>query len=248
MSRVAPANFSIFRVPFLGQSTPRAIAMEELRSDREASATQNAPLEESPFLAATAYDAARAGDERAFVELMQRCRAYLMHVANHEVGDDLRVKVGASDLVQETLLEARKNFDRFRGATDKELVAWLKKILLNKVARAGRHYRGTAMRDVRREVALDQADDEGRQAFELPDDALTPSKYLLAQERVERLRRALDRLSDAHRRVIVLRSVEKHSFEVIGQLMERSEKAACKLWTRALESLRIELGPTDDSR
>lgn len=197
---------------------------------------------------AALFAAAKAGCGTSFDQLAVRCRAYLLHMANQELGGDLRSKLGGSDLVQETLLEARQNFDRFRGETEGELAAWLRQILLHKVAYVGRHYRETAKRDVSREIALDQPDCDGRCAWERPDSAPTPSKQVLAHERLEELRTALGRLSEGYRNVIVLRSIERRSFEDIGRLIERSEKAACKLWLRAVDALRKELSSAHDSR
>jgi len=221
--------------------------MAESRPDGEAlarSADQGAAYP-NPIIAA--LDAARAGCAPSFDQVTERCRAYLLHVAARELGEDLRGKVGASDLVQETLLEARETFDRFRGQTEEELLGWLRQILLHKLAHAGRHYRGTAKRNIAREVSLEAPDVSGQVAYDLADGSATPSKQMMAEERVVVLRQAIGRLSPAHRQVILLRSVEQRPFDQIGLIMQRSEKAVCKLWARAVEALRQELGATHDS-
>ena len=51
-----------------------------------------------------------------------------------QVESGLRVKVDASDLVQETILEAYRDFDRFQGRSEQEWIAWLKRILAHDVA------------------------------------------------------------------------------------------------------------------
>ena len=66
----------------------------------------------------------------------------------------LRAKVDASDLVQETMLEAFRDFERFGGASEQEWLAWLKRILAHNVADFVRRYRGTAKRQARREVRI----------------------------------------------------------------------------------------------
>lgn len=199
----------------------------------------------SPDSVPLAIQAARDGNGESFGELSERCRAYLLHVANGELGDDLRAKVGASDLVQETLTQAQQSFGRFRGETEEELLAWLRQILLRNAAQCGRRYRSAAMRDVAREAPLDAP--RGA-APALPPDLSTPSQQLMALERVAALRQAIDRLSDAHRRVIILRNVEHRSFEEIGHAMQRSPQAARKLWSRAVSALRQELIAVDISR
>lgn len=221
--------------------------MAELRPDEAlARSADKAAVHPNPVMAA--LDAARAGCAPSFDQVTERCRAYLLHVAARELGEDLRGKVGASDLVQETLLEARESFDRFRGQTEEELRGWLRQILLHKVVHTGRYYRGTAKRDIAREVPLQLPDASGQVACELPDGSLTPSKHLMADERVATLRQAIGRLSPLHRQVILLRSVDQRSYDQIGQIMQRSEKAVGKLWARAVEALRKELGAAHDSR
>ncbi len=223
--------------------------MAESRSEGEAgSASIDGTIDANTLRVAAMLDAARAGCDHSFDQLAEQCRAYLLHMANRELGEDLRAKVGASDLVQETLLEARQKIDRFRGHSEKELTAWMRQILLHKLARTGRYWRATAKRDIAREVALDEYDAHEAVAANLPDNRPSPSKQLIASERVTVLRRAIERLVPAHRQVILLRVVENRSFEEISVLMQRSEPAACKLWLRAINALRKELAAANDSR
>ena len=97
-------------------------------------------------------DAARHGDDACRDRLFELCRGYLGFAARAQVESWLRVKVDASDLVQQTMLEAHRDFDRFKGASEQEWLAWLRKILSHNVADFVRRYRGTAKRQVRREV------------------------------------------------------------------------------------------------
>ena len=164
-------------------------------------------------------EAAQGGCGESYGQLAERCRAYLLHVATRELGDDLRAKIGASDLVQETLLQGQQAVERFRGRTEDELRAWLRQILLHNLARSHRFYRATSKRDVGRERPLDAADGGERFAQQLPADLSTPSKELMAEERVVALRQAIERLSAVHRQVIILRNVEHHSFVTIGRML-----------------------------
>ena len=61
--------------------------------------------------------------------LLEGCRQYLLMIANEVIGPELRAKFGASDLVQDTFLEAQRHLDVFRGQTKGELRAWLRRIL-----------------------------------------------------------------------------------------------------------------------
>ncbi len=61
---------------------------------------------------AAALRRARAGDPEALGDVLSRCRGYLLAMAQAEMQADLRPKAAASDLVQETLLEGQRDFDR----------------------------------------------------------------------------------------------------------------------------------------
>ena len=77
---------------------------------------------------------ARAGDAASRDQLFAVCRSYLGVVARSQVETWLRVKVDASDVVQQTLLEAHRDFDRFAGSSEKEWLGWLKQILAHNAA------------------------------------------------------------------------------------------------------------------
>jgi RNA polymerase sigma-70 factor (ECF subfamily) len=201
---------------------------------------------ETPQGAARLIQAARDGSREALGELLESCRQYLLLIANQQLDPDLRGKVGASDVVQESLLEAQRDFERFRGQTEEELLAWMRRILLNNLANVTWHYREAAKRQVSREVALADAPlDELYNALVSP--AESPSSHALARERDEALRQALEQLPQASRQVIQWRNYERCSFEEIGRRLDRSAEAARKLWVRALEQLQQILEPPNES-
>jgi RNA polymerase sigma-70 factor (ECF subfamily) len=186
--------------------------------------------------------AARDGSREALGQTLQSCRRYLLSVARDELNHDLRAKGGASDLVQDTFLDAQAAFDRFRGNSEGELRAWLRRLLSHRAAKFGRRYRTTQKRRVEREGAM-----AGPAMAAGPSDAPTPSVALIADEQADRLRRALERLPEDYRRVVTLRYVEQFSFEEIGRRMGRTPNAARLLWLRAIERVRLELGSRDES-
>jgi RNA polymerase sigma-70 factor (ECF subfamily) len=188
--------------------------------------------------------AARAGSNEALGKLLEACRAYLLSIANEGVAADVQAKGGASDLVQETFLEAHRDFARFQGNTEAELLAWLRCLLLNNVSNFARHYRTTGKREVGREVPLQRGDSSDAGNVGLVANTSTPSMEAMANEKAEAVARALERLPEDYRRVITLRNHERREFDEIGQLMERSSDAARRLWSRAIERLQLELEST----
>src|SRR5262249_22748709 len=136
--------------------------------------------------------AARAGSREALGRALQAYRHYLLEIARDEIDRALQAKGGASDLVQETFLEASRAFPRFRGQSAPELRAWLRAMLLRHVAKHGRRYRTTLKRRVGAEVALG-ALPEGQDPA-LRADGPTPSAGVAADEELGMLQRALERL------------------------------------------------------
>lgn len=186
---------------------------------------------------------ARAGSNEALGGLLEGCRQYLMLVANRRLDPVLRAKVGPSDVVQETLHDAQRDFARFHGDTWRELVTWLRRILLNNVTDVARRYHGADKRRVGREipigeVALDELyADEGR----------SPCSGAMARERDEALWQAMEQLPELGGNVIRWRNYERCSFEVIGQRIGRSAEAARKIWVRSLLQLQRLLESLNES-
>jgi RNA polymerase sigma-70 factor (ECF subfamily) len=184
--------------------------------------------------------AARAGSREALGRVLEGCRRYLLGVAEGELGQDLRSKGGASDIVQETFLEAGRDFAGFRGSTPEELRAWLRQVLLHKVGAFTRRYRDTGKREIGREIELGAQGSWGGIEQVPAGSTLSPSGVVIEHERALALRRALDRLPEEYRRVVILRFEEQRSFEEIGHLTDRSPEASRKVWSRAMERLREE--------
>lgn len=180
--------------------------------------------------------AARAGSSAALGTLLESCRNYLLLIANLAVQEGLQAKVGASDLVQETFVEAQRIFERFEGNCEEELRRWLARILEFKIGNTLKRYRGAASRDVRREVEWP----------DLPSDGTSPSGILHKNEEHDQFRAALAELPDDQQAAIRLRVEESLAFEEIGARLGRSAEAARKLYARAVLGLQARLETRDD--
>ncbi|MGI9519097.1 MAG: sigma-70 family RNA polymerase sigma factor [Pirellulaceae bacterium] len=180
---------------------------------------------------------ARAGDPSATGQLLEKYRNYLLLIANEEFDQYLQAKLGPSDVVQQSILQAQQNFEQFRGESEPELQAWLKRIMLNDLQKTRRKY-ATHKRNAGQEVNLEDHSALRRGLFV---EQLTPGSEALQREKARALDEALASLSDDHRQVICMRNLEQKSFFEIGEAMDRSPEAARKLWARAIESLQDEL-------
>lgn len=185
--------------------------------------------------------AARAGSREALGEVLEACRGYLLLLAQEELDAGLQAKGGASDLVQQTFMEAQQDFARFQGSSEGELLAWLRQLLIHNLANFRRSYRHTNKRRIDREVGLPPGSSSVAPGERLPSATPTPSMDAMKREQTEALQLALARLPEEYRQVILLRYQEESSFEEIGRQMSRSPNAARKLWLRAIERLQREL-------
>lgn len=191
--------------------------------------------------------AARADHQRRD-ELFAACRSYLGVLARAQIETWLRAKVDASDLVQETLLEAHRDFERFTGQTDQQWLAWLRRILAHNAADFVRRFKGTAKRVATRERSIIQ---HRQQSTFLAVDPVapgdTPSQQLILADRQLALTEAIAQLAPDHQEVVMLRNVQRLPFDEIAQRMGRSRPAVQMLWMRALKKLEETLAGRDPS-
>jgi RNA polymerase sigma-70 factor, ECF subfamily len=180
---------------------------------------------------------ARAGDTAARDELFARCRSYVNLVARAQVESWMRTRTDASDLVQQTLMEAHRGFDEFRGRTEAEWLAWLKQILCHNVHDFIRKQKADK-RDIRKEARLRNASPDGESfQFEPCGSEPTPSEVLTGLEEQLELAEAIEQLPEDYQQVILLRNLQRLPFDEVALRMDRSRPAAQMLWTRAIKKL-----------
>jgi RNA polymerase sigma-70 factor (ECF subfamily) len=185
---------------------------------------------------------AKEGDTDSLGQLLETYQNYLKLLARTQLADQVRGRVSPSDVVQETMLEAHCDFPKFRGTSDGEFFAWLRRILVNNLARAVEQHVLTAKRDVRREARLQINASLDRSATRLEamlaDHRPSVESDASVQEQLVELANALSQLSPDHRDVIVLRHLEGIPFAQVAERMNRSSGATRMLLLRAIEQLR----------
>jgi RNA polymerase sigma-70 factor, ECF subfamily len=190
---------------------------------------------------------ARHGDASSIGVLLQQYRNYLMVLASTQLENRLQPRVSPSDVVQETMLRAHKNFAQFRGGTEAELLGWLRQILVNNLAKFVEQHMLAARRDVRREVSIERLGKALEQstiqlAALLPAEGKSPSMAVQQREEAVQLADRLAQLPADYREVLVLRNLQSLPFEQVAERMGRSVGATRMLWLRAIEKLRAVYG------
>ena len=164
-------------------------------------------------------------------------------MARLQLDDRWERKFDASDVLQQTLLEAWKSESKFVGNSSAERIAWLRTILSRVIQREVRKYDGTQKRDPGQELSLQRSIDRSSIMLEnmLAADGDTPSVLADNREQQTIIADALESLPADYRSVIVLRNLRGLSHREIATKLERSEAAVRMLWLRALKELRTEV-------
>ena len=117
--------------------------------------TKTAPAPLPPTPDSALLEAARTGSVEALGALFETARMQLLAVATRDLPISLKGKLGASDIVQQTALDAHRGIPHFVGRTPAEFFGWLRSILETNIADAVRHYERARKRAIAREVSLD---------------------------------------------------------------------------------------------
>jgi RNA polymerase sigma-70 factor (ECF subfamily) len=187
------------------------------------------------------------GDQEALGRLLEAEREALHRLAERQLAGRIAVRVDASDIIQQTFLEAFRNFPQFAGQDVRGLVAWLQKILDHKIAGAIRDHALLQKRNISRERSMD--DSQGGSTplkQELDAGHSSPSQKAIRGEEAERLSQALTALPDDQREAVRLRHLEGWALTDIARHLGRSPTATAGLIKRGMQALRRQLQKRKD--
>jgi len=181
---------------------------------------------EAESIAKQLWRKAKAGDQAAYEELFVLHVDRLLVFIRAKLGDQLRGKLEAEDVLQDAWASALNSFDQFEYTDEGAFVRWMCRIIENRMRDANDYFNAAK----RRQVVL-------------PRSALTgPSTCLNRAENQAAIETALQELSPDHRDVILLRYFEGLTAEEAGERMNRSAGAVRNLTSRALIELGTHLG------
>jgi RNA polymerase sigma-70 factor, ECF subfamily len=178
---------------------------------------------------------------------LERFREYLALLARLHLPPRLRGKMGASDIVQQTLLKATQNLGQFQGHTEGEWAAWLRRILNNTLIDAVRHFKAPK-HDVRLERSLEAsiADSSARLDALFGGSTTSPSQHVLREEQLLRLAAALAELPEDQRLALEMHYLQGCTVAEVATHMSRTERSVAGLVRRGLHKLRELLADVRD--
>lgn len=180
------------------------------------------------------------GDREAFEQLFLRHRRELTRLIELRLDAALRVRVDASDIVQDTQIEAYSRLADYLQRRPMPFRLWLRLTAIERLQKARRAHVETAKRSVRRDVPLPD-----RSSLLLANRFLSaepsPSAQFSRDETIRRIRLALGSLSDEDRELLLMRNVERLAHRDVACQLGIDEAAARKRYGRALLRLRAVL-------
>jgi RNA polymerase sigma-70 factor (ECF subfamily) len=204
-------------------------------------------MKEDSLAPAQLLERALQGDREALGQLLDAERSDLHRLAERQLEGRIAVRVDASDIIQQTFLEAHRSFPQFAGQDLRELGAWLKGILDHKVASAIRDHTLLQKRNLGRERSLDDSQGGGPLKQDLDAGHSSPSQKAIRGEEAERLFQALSALPADQGEAVRLRHLEGWALADIAQRLGRTPAATAGLIKRGMQALRRHMhGGTKD--
>jgi RNA polymerase sigma-70 factor, ECF subfamily len=175
--------------------------------------------------------------------VLERYRGYLRMLAESKLDRRLRAKIDPSDVVQETMLQALRAWDDYRGTSEGERLAWLRQILMRTLLHAVRDF-GRAKRDVMREQPLVRlAEHSSAQLeFQCAADQTSPSQVAQRAEELLRVADALLELPEEQRSALVAYYWRGATVKEISAELDRSDAAVAGLIYRGVKRLNQQMG------
>ena len=168
---------------------------------------------------------------------------YLRMLARTRMRRAYQAKIGASDMVQQAMMQAVQGFEGFRGTTEGELLAWLRQILAHHLCHLDRDLHRDK-RDIRREQSMEQKLAASSMRLEglLAGDDLTPSQHIAFGESVVQTSQAIARLPESQADAVRLHYLEGLKLSEVAVELGKSTGAVAGLLHRGMKELRKQLG------
>ena len=185
---------------------------------------------------------AAEGDSEALSVLMNRYRERLKRMVGLRMDRRLQGRVGASDIVQEALIEAAQRLSDYSRQPPTEFFLWLRSVTANKLLTAHRQHLGTQKRDAAQEVSLYRRAMPEACSVSLAQQLLgqitSPTRAVARAELQLMVQEVLNGMQPMDREILVLRYFEKLSTSEAAKELGIKRSTAGKRYITALKRLR----------
>lgn len=182
---------------------------------------------------------------------LENHRERLRRLIDLRLDDRVRGRVDASDVIQETQIEALNRAEEYEQKREVPLFVWLRFLALQKVSQLHRHHLGTQARDANREVSMFRrpipSATSAALAAQLVGKLTTASQAAERAEMKARVEIALGEMTATDQEVLTLLHFEQLTYREAAAVLEISEKALGGRYVRALSRLKRSLSdPCND--
>lgn len=189
----------------------------------------------------TRIERVRNGDRDALAAVFAEHRPRLLRTAALRIDARLAARVSADDVLQEAYVSAAQRCGHVEGTSEESLFLWLRLVTLQTLIDLHRRHVGTQARSVERETGAKPASGTGATVnwgVALPGSQTSPTELMRRGERFERLRGAIEQMSETDREVLLLRHFEELTNQEVATVLNIEQKAASIRYFRALARLR----------
>ena len=182
----------------------------------------------------------RAGDDRAYEELLTRFQQPVYNIVYRLVTD----RTDTADVVQEVFLKVFRSIGGFRGQSS--LKTWVYRIAVNE----SHNHRRWFARKRGQETGLDDDQGDGVTYEQiLPDHHQSPLEIAVDHQTRAAIDEALQRVKPAFRDALILREIEGLSYDEIAEVLQVNINTVKTRIVRGRQSLREQLaGKLDDDQ
>jgi RNA polymerase sigma-70 factor (ECF subfamily) len=188
---------------------------------------------------------ALAGDAVAAAWLYEHYRGRLKSLIELRMDRRLAGRIDASDVLQETMLEADRRLPDYAQAPGMDFYLWLRQLAVQKLIDLHRHHLEARKRSAKREISIQSPGADASSAslaLQLMGKLTTPTEAARRVELRLKMQEALDGLEPVDREVLALRHFERLTNEQTAEVLGLSRSGASKRYIVALGRLRERLG------
>ena len=183
-----------------------------------------------------------SGDDDVLGELFSHYHERLKRIVRFRLDYRLARRISESDVIQESYLSAGKRVEHYRGKPEMPFFVWLRLLVNQQLADLHRQHLQAEMRDVRKEVSLEQKGPSPHtslaMAAQLVGNVTSPSRAFSRVERIASLEAALNKMEPIDREVIALRHFEELSNNEVANVLQIDVQAASKRYVRAMKRMK----------
>jgi len=176
-------------------------------------------------------------DFAALGQLLEEHRPRLLGVLERRIDPKLRQRVDPEELLQETFLDARREWPAYQRGSPMTPWAWLYGLAYDRLREAYRK-EARGIRDLRRQVPIPE-ESSVLLGLQLAGADTTPGARMVRDEVIAQVRQALDGLSEEDRDILMMRHFEHLSSADIAELLKARDPERNRELTRGAVDVRV---------